>query len=242
MWTWLQATSTAVHDAANLAVILDPLALLKRRSSIRTYLCHLALHRCGGQEVNGLTCAGSWNHWVLTQNGKSACAFTIPDSTLGLKGKDHSCYRRCSVGWPCDTGWQISKIKLEGKNFAIRPQQGKKADSFNSDHSLVVQVIHMTSCASISNGRSSSNAPLMSRFSPGDRMRNERRPLCPVCCHLCRDQHEISAGKKQNINPMWKVLVKEVDLGEPTSFLDHVYFGCTMRPETNSNYFGGFWN
>ena len=37
------------------------------------------------------------------------------------------------------------------------------------------------------------------------------------------------AGKKQNINPMWKVLNKEVDLGEPTSFLDHVYLGCTER-------------
>ena len=32
------------------------------------------------------------------------------------------------------------------------------------------------------------------------------------------------AGKKQNINPMWKVLNKEVDLGEPTSFLEHM---CT---------------
>ena len=38
------------------------------------------------------------------------------------------------------------------------------------------------------------------------------------------------AGKKQNIDPMWKVLNKEVDLGEPTSFLDHVYLGCTQRP------------
>ena len=37
------------------------------------------------------------------------------------------------------------------------------------------------------------------------------------------------AGKKQNINPMWKVLNKEFDLGEPTSFLDHVYLGCTQR-------------
>ena len=36
------------------------------------------------------------------------------------------------------------------------------------------------------------------------------------------------AGKKQNIDPMWKVLNKEVDLGEPTSFLDHVYLGCTQ--------------
>ena len=37
------------------------------------------------------------------------------------------------------------------------------------------------------------------------------------------------AGKKQNIDPMWKALNKEVDLGEPTSFLDHVYLGCTQR-------------
>ena len=37
------------------------------------------------------------------------------------------------------------------------------------------------------------------------------------------------AGKKQNINPMWKVLNKEIDLGEPTSFLDHVYLVCTQR-------------
>ena len=38
------------------------------------------------------------------------------------------------------------------------------------------------------------------------------------------------AGKKQNTNPMWKVLNKEVDdLGETTSFLDHVYLVCTQR-------------
>ena len=28
---------------------------------------------------------------------------------------------------------------------------------------------------------------------------------------------------------MWKVQNKDVDLGEPTSFLDHVYLGCTQR-------------
>ena len=37
------------------------------------------------------------------------------------------------------------------------------------------------------------------------------------------------AGKKQNLDPTWKLLNKEVDLGEPTSFLDHVYLGCTQR-------------
>ena len=28
---------------------------------------------------------------------------------------------------------------------------------------------------------------------------------------------------------MWKVLNKEVDLGEPTSFMDHENLGCTQR-------------
>ena len=37
------------------------------------------------------------------------------------------------------------------------------------------------------------------------------------------------AGKKQNIHPMWKLLNKEVDLGQPTSFLDHEHLGCTQR-------------
>ena len=37
------------------------------------------------------------------------------------------------------------------------------------------------------------------------------------------------AGKKQKLDPMWKILIKEVDVGEPTSFLDHVYLGCTQR-------------
>ena len=37
------------------------------------------------------------------------------------------------------------------------------------------------------------------------------------------------AGKKQNINPAWKILMNDVDVEEPTSFLDHVYLGCTQR-------------
>ena len=35
--------------------------------------------------------------------------------------------------------------------------------------------------------------------------------------------------RNQNIDPMWKVLNKEVDLGEPTSFLDHAYLGFIQR-------------
>ena len=37
------------------------------------------------------------------------------------------------------------------------------------------------------------------------------------------------SGKKQNLDPMWKLLNKEVDLGEPTSYLDDVYLGCIQR-------------
>ena len=38
------------------------------------------------------------------------------------------------------------------------------------------------------------------------------------------------AGKKQNVNPMWEQYsTKKSDLGEPTSFLGQVFFGCTQR-------------
>ena len=37
------------------------------------------------------------------------------------------------------------------------------------------------------------------------------------------------AGKKQNISPTGKILMNDVDLEEPASFLDHVYLGCTQR-------------
>ena len=36
-------------------------------------------------------------------------------------------------------------------------------------------------------------------------------------------------GRQQNVRPMWKKLMKNVDLGDATSFLDHVYLGCTQR-------------
>ena len=34
---------------------------------------------------------------------------------------------------------------------------------------------------------------------------------------------------KQNMNPTWTIHLKNVDFGAPTSFRDHVYFGCTQR-------------
>ena len=46
--------------------------------------------------------------------------------------------------------------------------------------------------------------------------REKRIILICVC-----GRHQI--GWKETNNPIWKVLNKEVDLGEPTSFLDHVY-------------------
>ena len=37
------------------------------------------------------------------------------------------------------------------------------------------------------------------------------------------------ASKTENIEPTWKIHMKDVDLGEPTSFLDHVHWSCTQR-------------
>ena len=46
--------------------------------------------------------------------------------------------------------------------------------------------------------------------------------------YLCMDDIKL-AGKKLNIKPTWKVLNKEVDLGEPTCYLDHENLECTQR-------------
>ena len=54
----------------------------------------------------------------------------------------------------------------------------------------------------------------------------EKKETILVC--VC-GRYEKLAGKKQNIDPMWKRLMKEVDSGEPTSFLDHVYLGSIQR-------------
>ena len=37
------------------------------------------------------------------------------------------------------------------------------------------------------------------------------------------------AGKRQNISPTWKILQKDVDLGEPTSFLEHCILGDALK-------------
>ena len=43
------------------------------------------------------------------------------------------------------------------------------------------------------------------------------------------------AGKTENMKPTLKILMKDVDLEEPTSFLDHVYLGCTQRECTKNH-------
>ena len=47
--------------------------------------------------------------------------------------------------------------------------------------------------------------------------------------YLCMWMTSNWLERNKIIDPMWKVLNNEVDLGEPTSFLDHVYLGCTQR-------------
>ena len=68
-------------------------------------------------------------------------------------------------------------------------------------------------------------------------MVGRRFPIGNVCSYTVKKGLFLSvyvddiklAGKKQNLDPMWKLINKELDLGEPTSFLDHVYLGCTQR-------------
>ena len=51
------------------------------------------------------------------------------------------------------------------------------------------------------------------------------------------------SGKTENIEPTWKILMKDVDLGKPTSFLDHVYLGCTQREcQISNDIVTNFWD
>ena len=46
------------------------------------------------------------------------------------------------------------------------------------------------------------------------------------CSYLCMWMTSNWLERNRNLDPMWKVLNKEVDLGEATFFLDHVYLGA----------------
>ena len=37
------------------------------------------------------------------------------------------------------------------------------------------------------------------------------------------------AGRRENMEPTWKILMEDVVLGEPTSFLDHVYVRVVLK-------------
>ena len=49
--------------------------------------------------------------------------------------------------------------------------------------------------------------------------------------HICVCGRTKMGGKTKNIEPTWKILMEDVDLGEPTSLLDHVNLDCTHRRE-----------
>ena len=52
----------------------------------------------------------------------------------------------------------------------------------------------------------------------------------PECSFINRERGLFKlTGNKTLIECGKKVLMKDVDLGKPTSFLDHVYLGCTQR-------------
>ena len=54
-----------------------------------------------------------------------------------------------------------------------------------------------------------------------------------ICISVCVYDIKLE-GKTENIET-WKILMEDVDLGEPTSFLDRVYLGCTQRECKTSN-------
>ena len=47
------------------------------------------------------------------------------------------------------------------------------------------------------------------------------------------------AGKTENMEPTWTILMEDVDLREPTSLLDHVFFGLHSKRVSNQQRYCG---
>ena len=146
-----------LHDSANLAVILDPLALLKKESQIRAYQCHAAPHRCGDREVH------RWMGWRMR----------FPETTeiWTQMASPHAPLPSPAARWVSRKRVKVATTKFGSTSLTsmlcwltvwkarISPTTSKeKTDSFNSDHSLVVRS-SMYLLASISLREQSPNGP-----------------------------------------------------------------------------------
>ena len=69
-------------------------------------------------------------------------------------------------------------------------------------------------------------AKLREGFQLGMLIRTPSKRVILIC--VC-GWYQIGWKETKNHNPMWQVLNKDVDLGEPTSFHDHENLGCTQR-------------
>ena len=148
MWTWLQASSTALHDAANLTVILDPLALLKKDSQIRAYQCHPAPHRCQAR------CNTRWMDWRMwfyqvpgllwKMEGPSAWSFhnSPRDPRPPSKRSKLPSWGMAAPGpcWQSVCSWVTRKheqrLLLKGRSTPYLPNKEKGQYDDESDRSL----------------------------------------------------------------------------------------------------------
>ena len=67
------------------------------------------------------------------------------------------------------------------------------------------------------------------KFQIGNAFFNEKRTILVCVC----GRYQTCWAKKQNIDQMWKILMKDVDLGEPTSFLD-MYIWVALKDSVKS--------
>ena len=124
--------------------------------------------------------------------------------------------------------------KSECPDIWIRPPRHKWPKSWSSMEDPVVplgRILYGSSFTRTVVGKAVWENPIAARFGEGFQLGMLiRTPWKKSCSYLCMWMTSNWLERGQNIDPMWKVLNKEVDLGERTSFLDHVYLRCTHRP------------
>ena len=128
--------------------------------------------------------------------------------------------------------YHLKNAELEAKHQKYKGRVVLRGDTVKDDSGAYAAFLEQGSSAS-----QITAAKAMDKQCMAEVMVQYRRPVVPLernlyghpLAGLLWERQLKKIRKSTNNDPMWKVLNKEVDLGEPTSFLDHVYLGCTQR-------------
>ena len=180
----------------------------------------------------------SGSHAVFTEQGSSASQMTAAECV--------GCYCKVTRLWRTSSRRNVSSrpSKVGGRsqnarNSKVRMSRGTDMSSATRVTQIMVKHWRPRGSSRTIFVRTPTRRSLVGKTVRGSSLWTgmEKKYRIGNVCLCIEEQRLLSvfvddikmAGRQQNVAPMWKKLMKLVDLGEPTSLLDHVHLGCTQR-------------